>query len=299
MATPNTSGSGAGTSMSDQQILSLLAGAGGGAGQPASAIVPLWLTRASNSAPPAKTRPGRSGEIDYEIASARSDFRATPTTQDAAEQYWMDMPDEERRAFTQKAIKAGMWEPKDGPGGLFRAWAQAVGFAASYNGAHPGEKDKWLSPWEAVDKLYAAGYAGSNGAIDGIGKGNKPFTGWRTNKYNQVSTFTDQQIKQTAEKVLQQELGRDPTKAEVAAYTIAANKAAAENPQMVTERTRDTAWDEAGRPIDSETQRVTQGDSFDPSQTIQDMARGTQEHKNVKAATDYFSAAMQALGSIV
>lgn len=300
------------------EVAAKYAAMSGGATGADAPVVPLWLARPATPVIAPARRAARTTKTYGRLEGNEGNTSLTPgekwsnpnfftdpsshtqtLSKSGAEVYWFDMSDEERRAFAEKAIKAGLWEPKDGAKGLISAWAQAVDMAASYNSANPDAKDKWLSPWEALDKLYAAGVAAAGGDMDAFGDGSaQPYTGWRTSKFKSVKKFTDDEIQATATQILQQELGRDPTKAELKAFTIAANQNAAANPQTVTERSRDIAWDESGRPIDSETERTVDGEQYDPTADILGSVRGSEEQKNVKMATDYFSAAMQALGAI-
>lgn len=285
------------TGISDAQILALFEGAqgtkDGGADSP---IVPLWVSRPvqpmANGFYPKRYGPGGPSSDTSPLSYVDEAFsKARYASKGAAEMAWLDMEDKDRRAFADRALAAGMWNPKDGAQGLIRAWSQAVDMASTYNASN--DKAKWVSPWEAVDKLYAAYTAASGGTVM------SPLdTGWRTDKTKTVQNFTEDSIRKTAEQILRQELGRGPTDAEVKAYTIAANQAAAANPQIVTTRTRNTAFDAQGNPISQETQRSVSGDPFDPSLTIEQQARGTEEAK-AYAAQNYYNAAMQALGAII
>lgn len=277
-----------------------------GGGQAPTNVVPLWIKRASRSgvllpAGPSARKPGdRRPFLEGNDAAPirRTGTNVNPLlqkpesiqTQDYAESYWIDMTDEEREAFVDKARKAGAWEPSDGNGAMVRVWADAVAKAASYNSSRP--QDQWLSPWEVMDRLYAASVAEQDGVISG-------YTGWREQTDKVVTNFSEAQIAQAARDILQRELGRDPSDEEIRAYTIAANRAAKENPQTVVTRTRDTEFDAEGRPINTETQREVQGNEVDPSQLIDDAISGTDEWNEVKAATLYMPALMNALGSTV
>lgn len=309
---PTPGGSGYDVAAAAEKFLAIQGGATG----VNTPTVPLWLARpatptlkpARKAAKTVKTygrlegnegnasmTPGDRWVDPNAFSNPMESTHARTLTEDAAAMYWFDMSDEERRAFAEKAVKAGLWEPKDGADNLLAAWTRAVDMASTYNKANANDKEKWLSPWEALDKLYAAGVAGAGGVLDGI---DGPFKGWRSNTSKLVRTFSEDEIQATATQILQQELGRDPSKEELKAFTIAANRQASLQPQIVTERSRDTAWDEQGRPIDSETERTVEGEAYDPSMDMLDQVRGSEEQKAVKMATDYFNATMQALGAI-
>lgn len=292
----------------DQQLLAMgmqiEAGQGGEVNQN-PAVVPLWVTRqrqvvkpTSSGGQPGWTYNPDTGRVQQETTGTAvnpvwvKEPEIETYTRDYAETAWYNLSPEEQEAFAERAQKAGMWDPSDGPYGLFRAWTQAVGNAYTYNLARPNDREGWISPFEALEKLAAHNIAGQNGTING-------YTGWRSQRNQQVLKFNEQQIGRTAKDVLQRELGRDPTDDEIAAYTIAANQAAARNPHIVTTRSRDTKFDERGNPIDSETEQTVEGEQFDPTETIEDLAEGSEEHEAYKAAAVYLPALQQALGAVV
>lgn len=296
-----------GTNAILRQLMELEASGGGGA-TPNPAVVPLWINRTPQSLVPSSGGPtapgwtynpdtGRVEQTSPAGTSVNPVWVKPPEpiqayTADYAESAWINLTPEEQEAFAERAQKAGMWEPSDGPYGLLRAWSQAVGMSASYNAARPNTQGQWISPWEALEKLAAHSIAGANGTVNG-------FTGWRSQRTQQVVKFNEEQIGRTAKEVLQRELGRDPSEDEIRAYTVAANQAAARNPHLITERTRVTKFDEKGNPIDTETEQTVEGERFDPTETIEDLAEGTEEHEAYKAAAVYMPALMQALGSVV
>lgn len=282
----------------DSQILAALmaqsSGVGGGADSP---IVPLWMARPvqpmANGAYPKRYGPdgpqSDTSPISYvDEAYSRQQY----STKSAAEMAWLDMGDKERKAFADKALAAGMWNPKN-PTSLGEAWARAVGMAADYNTAQGEDKTKWVSPWEVVDKMYAAYVAATGGTMQ------SPLdTGWKTETTKNVKQFSEADLQRTAEQVLQQELGRNPTAAEMKAYTIAVNQASAANPQIVNSQYRNTQFDAQGNPIARETQNVSSSEMFDPTLTIEQQARATQEAQNYRAQ-GFYDAAMKALGAVV
>lgn len=271
-------------------LFAALAAANSGAVSQDPAIVPLWVNRPAGN----RTSTGISGRGFLERNDANPVLYEAPAmyTKGFAETQWTNLSDADKQEFADRAQKAGLWEPSDGAYGLFRAWAQAVGLAASYNEARVNDKDSWISPFEALQKLTANAIAGAAGTVNG-------FTGWRSQRNKQILKFNEQQVEETATAILQKELGRDPTDAELKAYTIAVNREAAKNPHIVTTRTRDTAFDAEGRPTNTETEQTVEGAPFDPSQMIEDMATGTEENEAFKAAAVYLPALVSALGSVV
>lgn len=286
-----------------------------GAASPADmALVPLWITRSTNTfmggVTPAvmpKTR-ARDDAMHGTAGDRRSMLRPGegvgdgqspttipgqgPKTKAFAESYWMEMSDQERQAFADRAKKAGMWDPaKDNDADLVRVWAQAVDMAWTYNGSRQDDQAKWLSPFEVLDKLYGPNAAANGKTVNGFDRS------WHNSTNTTTKMFSQSELEGTAKSVLQAELHRDPTDSELKAYLIAVNKASAENPQVTTSRQRATAFDANGNPTDVETNTSVSG-GFDPSQTIQDQVKKTDEWANVQAAVDYFPAVMQALGAI-
>lgn len=268
---PGPAGAGGGADQSVVNDFSTLKQQGGGSSSSTSdpANVPLWMIRS---------------EMTNRLTSSTAPALPIdgPQTKSNAQAYWLDMPDSDKRAFAQAAIAADMWKPKDGAFALAQTWAQAVDLAQTYNSQFSSDKDgKWLSPYEAIQKLAPA-VAASRGA---------KYNGF--SRTTQVQQFRDSDLYSQAKKILQSDLGRDPTQAELHAFTLAVNAAAAKNPTVTT--TQQANPDGTG-----DNQVVTYGSgAFDPTQTIDDMVKKTDEYARYQAAVDYFPAVMQALGAIV
>lgn len=236
--------------------------------------IPLWLVRPANANMSPAPEPGvqRMGRGDFAQ-------HYQPQTKSFAEQYWLDMPDEDKKAFAQAAMSADMWKPTDGAYGLAQAWTQAVDLAQQYNTAH-SDQSKWLSPFEAIQKLAPDVAASKNAVYNGFSETTK------------VQQFRESDLYSQAKSILQNDLGRDPTKEELHAFTVAVNAAAKKNPEVVT--TQQANPDGSGQ-----NQQVVYGGQFDPTQTIDQMVRNTDEYAQYQAAVDYFPAVMQALGAVV
>lgn len=268
---------------------------GTGSAGPDAPLVPLWRVR------PPSTKPGSSAAADRAISgmsssgagSAAAADRAIsdrtgdpyapgldPKTQEYAEAYWIDMSEEDRAAFMETAKSAGLFKDSMGGDGLAQAWSKAVALAAQYNANH--NKDEWLSPFEAADKLALKALADDDGTMDFM------------DRSTTVHQFTENELSSQAEAVLQRELGRNPTASELRAYTLAVNEAALANPTKVTEQGTKSA---DGSVTDSA--RVVSGANFDPTQEIEEMVRGTKEHDDFQAAAVYYPALLQALGAVV
>lgn len=261
-------------------------------------IVPLWRVRPAADHPQKVTPPGSVAMADryYEdrppkpsifqvgtpagtgtvrTGSSGPDYQSV----NVAEAYWLDMSDEDRKAFMESAKKEGFWNPNQGADGLVSAWGKAVALAAQYNGTH--DKSKWISPFEAVEKMAIADMAGQNMAHDGF----STETSYRK--------FSQNEIMSNAKSVLQQELGRNPTSSEMKAFTAAVNMASMQHPQTVTRQQVDD-----GQGGTSAVSTVT-GGSFDPNAVIEAQVNGTQEFKDFQAASVYYPALIQALDSVV
>lgn len=244
-------------------------------GQVASdpANIPLWMLRPGNV-----NMTPQDPSVQH---MGRSDFAPhyDPQTKSFAEQYWLDMPDADKQAFAKEAIAADMWKPTQGAFGLAQAWTQAVDLAQKYNTAHSDQK-KWLSPFEAIKKLAPEVAANRQAAYNGY------------SRTTTVTQFRESDLYSQAKSILQNNLGRDPTPQELHAFTVAVNAAAQKNPQVVTR-------DQANQDGSGDTQQVVYGGQFDPTQTIDNMVKKTDEYAHYQAAVDYFPAVMQALGAIV
>jgi hypothetical protein len=199
-----------------------------------------------------------------------------PVTTSVAESHWADMTEAERMQFAEQAQKAGMWKPSQGGFALFTTWSKAVELAQAYN-ENKGS-DEWLSPFEAVSKMSIKGLADENQVHDGFS----------TQKV--VQQFSEQQLRSSAQQVLQSELGRNPTASEMRAYVAAINRAARNNPQTVLQHTHD---DGLGHTSSSQ----VQSGGINPEAIIQDMVPDN-ERDHFNAAATYFPAAMAALNAI-
>jgi len=241
------------------------------------AVVPLW-----------QARPKSFGKVYAPIGNPMDamTFTTKPkvpslATADEAKAAFLDMDPADMERFRKKAVAVGLLSQSDPPSALFNVWQQMVSETASYNKTKKSPT-KYISPWEAVDRL----------AMDRAGKANAAFDGFSSSVQSQVQQVSDQQLAGTARQVLQQELGRDPTAAELRSYTIAVNQAAQANP--VVTRTANDGTD----PANTVSSSTTSG-GIDPQQVILDQVRQDPEHAQYQASTLYYQAALNALNSIV
>ena len=267
---------------------------GGGADSP---IVPLWRVRPASTSGGA----GSSAAADRTYSQTRrSPFQigegpgvgtvlapsatSTPAPQfyttNYAEAYWLDMSEEDRKAFMESAQREGFWKPSQGADGLVSAWGKAVSLAAQYNQNH--DKGKWISPFEAIEKMSIADMAGQNLAHD------------QFSTETTYRKFTANELMGNAKAILQQELGRNPTASEMKAFTAAVNQASMDNPQTVTRQTTQNADGTTSSAVTS-----VEGGNFDPNAVILDEVDDSQEFKDFQAASVYYPALLQALDSVV
>jgi hypothetical protein len=262
-------------------------------------IVPLWLVRPPKPVQPRAGTAGSANAAEHNFPgsgagsanaaeramadAANNDPTSTAVTMAAAEGHWMEMSQEDRLKFADMAQKAGVWKPSLGADALFQAWGKAVGWAGKYNSLHQDEKDKWMSPFEAVTNMQIAGMADDGQSHDGF------------STESTIRQFTMNDIRMQAKSILQNELGRNPTDSEMKAYTAAVNAASRANPQITT--TQGVVNPDGSRTSNSV---VTGGINSDTSAAIiQDAAQGTQESADYKTAAMYMPALMQALGSAI
>lgn len=201
-------------------------------------------------------------------------------TADYADSAFLDMNPADQKEFRDKAVRAGMIKDDATPAQIIQAWQNAVAQAEKYNKSRPDSKSKWISPFEAVDKLGMSTAAAAGAAWDG-------FSRTISNK-----TYSESEVKGNAITVLQKELGRDPTDAEVKAYTVAINQQSALHPIITTQQQYPANGDQA--PFTAQT--TTGG--IDPNQILLDQVRSSPEHAAYDAAANYYPAVLQALGAI-
>ena len=221
-------------------IAAAVSGAGGvgssGKVKDAPTLIPMWKTR------PASTSAPRASFFDKEpipsmIANPANDpLSGAARVSNAADARgiamtsFLDMTDDDKVAFIALAQKAG-WLGRDGSftgADVASAWEKSVGAAVSYN--LDKSDDRAISPWEAVTRTALSGAAGGGAAF----KGDKIINDAapRTSTNRSVKSYSDAELKSTANQVLSQEFGRDATPAEIRAYTLAVNNASASSPQV-------------------------------------------------------------------
>lgn len=247
------------------------------------AIVPMWKSR------PAKVSTSRI-EMDTEGNTTYGKRRVekiapdlAPVTADAADASWLDMSAEDRAGFLALARRAGLVGKSPSPTDLASAWSKAVASAEKYNSATP-DKSKWVSPWEAVDKLALLDAASQGGVYDQFAP--------KTTVQRNARVYNSSELANNAEQILRSELGRGPTQAELAAYTIAVNAASAANPQVTTTTTQ---FDQEGQ---ASFQDSSTAGGIDPNQVMLDRVRNDPERARYQAAAVYLPDVFKALGAV-
>ena len=259
------------------------------------AVVPLWKVRPK--APTTLARGGRDSEDWNAVLDAR---KANPSafakeelatvygvTSDAAESSWLDMSDKDKLDFLKLAQSAGLVSGTVSPAELASAWAKAVAAAKTYN-ANQANKQKWISPWDAVKKIALQDAAKYGGAFNGFSSQ----AGTWTNRQSNVRVYSSDQLSLAAESIARELLGRAPTAAELAKYTAAVNKASVLSPE-VTDQTM--TKDEAGN---TSTTTATSG-GVDANAVMADETKRNPEYARAQAAMTYFPAIMRALSAPV
>lgn len=258
------------------QVLAMGAQSGSGATAD-DAIIPLWVKRPDIG--PARKEPHAWMYVNpKEIPATGPQY--SMFTADAAENAFLDMTLEEKRQFVAAASRVGLVGKSPSGSEVASAWAKAVGLARQYNTGK--SKDKWVSPWEAMDKLALYDAASNGAGYDG-------FT--RTQTQSSIRNYTQSELTGTAEQILRKELGRGPTKAELAAYTIAVNNASKASPEVSTQTvTQDVAGNTSSSAVNS--------GGIDPAQVITDSARTNPERARYQAAAVYLPTLLNALGAV-
>lgn len=283
----------------DAAIAAAVAATGtGGQSQAALPFIPLWKAR-----PKARTitvNPGQFGDGEDlrspgggRVTGGRGRLTVGPSdsefyTKDQASSAYLDLDDKDRADFRKRAIDAGLIRPgADGVSDteVFEAWQRAANYAAMYNSDR--EKDKWISPWEAVHRLAVQGVAGAGGAYDPF----RPRTQTSTTKRNFTKGSDAEAVTRSLESIFNEEMGRAPTQEERAIYQRLVQKAYDKNPERTTTVTQ-TGED------GNTTSTSTAAGGVDMTATLLDQVRDTDEADAYQAGATFFEAAMQALGAI-
>ncbi len=231
------------------------------------ANVPLWL------APP-KDPTSRWSQSNAKFTSDNSAVLAGMATANTATSKFMDLSASEVGAFKDLAVKAGLASKTSTSYELYGLWTQAVSMAQSYN-ATQRDPFQYLSPYQVLGRLASSQAAMGNASA-----------GMSTTTTTQRQSFTEPELSGTITNILQKELGRDPTNAELSRYTKVVQAAYDASP-VVNTRTRYATGDYMD----------VQSGGTDTQQAVTDAVKKSPEWGTYQGATTYFNTAMQALAA--
>lgn len=259
-------------------------------------FIPLWKVRPKGQK--LTVNPGQFGDGEDlrtsgggMITGGRHTIVVDPTkseamyTSDQAASAFLDLDEKDRQEFLKKAIETGMVKPGASPADLFEAWQRATNYAATYN--KDRDQGKWISPWEAADRMGVLGVAGSGGAYDPF----KPHTQTSTTRRDFTKGSDASAVTQSLESIFNQEMGRAPTEQERGVYQRLVQKAYDAHPETTTSTSQ---TDASG----NTTSNTTQAGGVDMNATLLDQIRDTPESDAYQAGSTFFEAAMRALGAI-
>jgi hypothetical protein len=184
--------------------------------------------------------------------------------------------DEERAAWGRRLYAAGMTKNPDDYDAQLEGWKYAVANASSYYTA----AGKTMTPWGFMDMKQAT-----------MGEKVEPYRGPRVQKNYNLPSKTDAEA--AIKSMFQNELGRDPSDGELDRYRSMMLAQYKKNPTVTT--TTPTSFAADGSVIDSKT--TTTG-GFNPQGWLEDQTEADPEWGAYQAATTYFNALQQAMGSI-
>ncbi|MBK6874008.1 MAG: hypothetical protein IPG94_22310 [Kineosporiaceae bacterium] len=197
---------------------------------------------------------------------------------DVAKSKWYLMSQNERDSLAQRMQRAGLIsDPRDYDAAL-KAWNYAVEEASGFTTA-----GKDMTPWDFLDLVEASGSGNSRGS--GTPK-----------KQTATSTRVNLPSKADAEavvtQILQDALGRDPDKGELARYSSLLIGKAKANPEQTSTT---TTYNADGSSSNSST--VTSGgySSAAMQQDLLNQAKADPEYGSYQAATTYMNAVMSAI----
>lgn len=198
---------------------------------------------------------------------------------DVAKSKWYLMSQNERDSLAQRMQRAGLIsDPRDYDAAL-KAWNYAVEEASGFTTA-----GKDMTPWDFLDLVEASGSGNSRGA------------GGAPKKQTATSTRVNLPSKADAEavvtQILQDALGRDPDKGELARYSSLLIGKAKANPEQTSTT---TTYNADGSSSNSST--VTSGgySSAAMQQDLLNQAKADPEYGSYQAATTYMNAVMSAI----
>jgi hypothetical protein len=294
-ATGGFSFSGAGADIYQGLADQFFSGGGAGSGSsttttdrvPNPGYVPLWRVRptrptvGTGDTGLGRMRRTKALQSDEGYLSVIQDL-LVPAEQ--ARRAYLDMTSAERAELKAKLVALDRIPEDASEADVMNEWSSWVTVAIEYN---TGRKaDKWISPWEAMDKLAPSELGKEGAKFDG-------YAGPTEQTQTSIQQFTLSQLKRDAEAILMQTLGRGASRGELTRYLDAVNAAAKANPEVTVVK------GSALKPDGQRDMTTTKTGGIDPVQVMQGIARQDPEYAPVQAATTYFDAAMAALNSVV
>jgi len=221
------------------------------------------------------------------------DIRTLPD----AEAEWDSWDDEERQKWADHLIQAGVLpeEKRWDYGELQLWWYKMVQESANkYENAN-----KKVDPWKMA-VIYGGGDE-SGATASSLGRdvmGEGPVARYVTSTRDRSINLTDSEVARAlVNQVLGQALGRNASDEEIEEFKNVLNQAERENPVITRQRSVHTLRDDGTDGYDVErTTRTTGG--VDAGSVVMDEALESEESKRYQAATTYWTALEQALGTI-
>lgn len=244
------------------------------------------------------TRQVRTGELDVNSGDFNDDtFRsggATPVTEEVTKTkdktrtvaQAMNLPytweDEEVADAMDKMRDAGL--DVQGFEDVLDVWGSLVDRAAMTYSMSEGKRK--VTPWDVLDMQKAEAKAAGIQILDPN----------RTESVVQrsVHDITEGQAWSTLQQTLSGMLGRDPSDQELRDYTYRMNQLAAANPSI----TNTIVKYKDGKAVSQTSDTETGFTSDDMAQSAYERAQDNPEYAEYQASTQYFNAAMGALGAI-
>lgn len=197
--------------------------------------------------------------------------------EDQAIQDFYNWDDRKRQKMGQQLVDLGLIKNAWDYDSIFRVWQSAVHEAGGY---FTFGKRK-ITPYQVISNIFGAGAGGAGG------------NGPRTTTSKRVNIPTAADAESLVRKIFADQVGRAPTKGEIASYTKEIVAKAKASPEMVTETTK---YDRTGSPVSQSS--VSKGGFSADAQAllVQNEVQDDPEFGAYQAATHYFNVLQQVIG---
>ena len=186
----------------------------------------------------------------------------------------------QKASFRAKLLAASMIKATDGPDAEAAVWAGLVTMSSKYTDA----RNQGVSPWDVL-AMYAPTNPKRGARVDGS----------YTTTSSEVNLTDPETAKAIINRALTDTLGREATPSESKLFRTALAAKEKDNPN-----TRTTTQTIKGGLVTGSTSTAGGGVSADAMQQMaQDQGKGSSEYGAHQAATTYYNAMVQALGSTV